>query len=164
MRLNVPPHIAWPLFIVVLLLSGIGGAFAVLVAARSDGGVQIVENYYEKAARWDDTAARQAASDALGWRVEARIEPFDSSKALQPVELLFTDRAGEPVSDLTGTIRAFRPQRVQAVAEIPLNDDPARPGIYRQLLPLEGEGLWDFEILARRDTTVFEARLRERFR
>jgi len=164
MRLNVPPHIAWPLFVVVLLLSGIGGAFAVLIAAKSDGGVQIVENYYEKAARWDDTAAQRAASDALGWKIEVRIEPFDSSKALQPVELFISDRTGEPVTDLTGTIRAFRPQRVPAGAEIPLHGDVDRPGVYRQLMPLDGAGYWDFEILARRDTIRFETRLRERFR
>ena len=39
----VPPHIAWPAFIVLLLAISISMAVATMIAARSDGGARIVE-------------------------------------------------------------------------------------------------------------------------
>lgn len=39
----VPSHIAWPAFIVLLLVISIVAAVGTLFAARSDGGVRIVE-------------------------------------------------------------------------------------------------------------------------
>ena len=40
----VPPHVAWPLFVVLLLLMSVGAAVVTVLAAHSDGGVQIVED------------------------------------------------------------------------------------------------------------------------
>lgn len=48
MKLHIPPHIAWPLFVVLLLLFGVGSAFSILYAAHTDGGAQVVESYYEQ--------------------------------------------------------------------------------------------------------------------
>ena len=42
-RALVPPHIAWPLFIVLLLLMSVGAAAVTFWAAKSDGGAQVVE-------------------------------------------------------------------------------------------------------------------------
>ena len=42
---QVPPHVGWPLLVILLLLVGIGSALAVLYAAHSDGGAQILEEY-----------------------------------------------------------------------------------------------------------------------
>jgi hypothetical protein len=39
----VPPHVAWPLFVVLLLLMSITAATITVFAAYSDGGVQVVE-------------------------------------------------------------------------------------------------------------------------
>ena len=39
----VPPHVAWPAFIVLLLAISISAAVITLIAARSDGGVRLVE-------------------------------------------------------------------------------------------------------------------------
>jgi hypothetical protein len=38
----LPPHVAWPLFIVFLLLVSISAAAVTVVAACSDGGAQVV--------------------------------------------------------------------------------------------------------------------------
>ena len=40
----LPAHIAWPLLVVALLLMSVGFAVRTLIAARSDGGVQLVED------------------------------------------------------------------------------------------------------------------------
>ena len=47
-RYVVPPHIAWPAFVVLLLLIGIGSAFAALWAANSDGGALLVREPVEQ--------------------------------------------------------------------------------------------------------------------
>ena len=49
----IPPHIAWPLFVVALLLMSITAATITVIAANSDGGVQVIETspYGENATR-----------------------------------------------------------------------------------------------------------------
>ena len=39
----LPPHVAWPLFIVLLLTMSVAAAAVTVIAAYSDGGAQIVE-------------------------------------------------------------------------------------------------------------------------
>ncbi len=39
----VPPHIAWPAFVVFLLLLSVAAAVGTVIAANSDGGVQVIE-------------------------------------------------------------------------------------------------------------------------
>ena len=41
-RFEIPPHIAWPGFIILLLLLSMVVSFGALIAARSDGGVDVV--------------------------------------------------------------------------------------------------------------------------
>jgi hypothetical protein len=38
----VPPHVAWPLFVVLLLLMSVSAAAVTVAAAYSDGGAQVV--------------------------------------------------------------------------------------------------------------------------
>lgn len=46
----VPPHIAWPAFVVFLLAISITMAFVTLMAARSDGGARHMETSVEQTA------------------------------------------------------------------------------------------------------------------
>lgn len=148
----VPPHIAWPAFVVALLLLGIGSAFEALFAARSDGGAQIVENYYDEALSFDETRAAQVASDALGWTAEVSVGACEGG--LCPVEVAVRDRGGAPIDNLTGVVRASRPQDATAVARLPLSPSET-PGVYRQLMPIARAGLWDFAIDAQRGDDRF---------
>lgn len=43
-----PPHVLWPAFVLLLLLIGIGSAFAALWAANSDGGAVLVREPVEQ--------------------------------------------------------------------------------------------------------------------
>lgn len=43
----LPPHVAWPLFVVLLLAMSIGAAVYTFVVAQSDGGARVVEGYRE---------------------------------------------------------------------------------------------------------------------
>ncbi len=145
--------------VIVLLLLGMFGAFAALWAAQSDGGVEVIDGYYEKAVNWDERAALEQGSTALGWHLSAEVDPPEVA-GLRHVRLSVVDRSGAPVTGLRGTMVVERPQLVATVAEVPLNEDPQRPGTYRQSAPIAAAGLWDFEIRATRDTAVFIERVR----
>lgn len=158
---SIPPNIAWPAAIIGLLVLSVGTSLSIVVASRSDGGVQVVENYYQRAVQWDEAAAQQAASDALGWTARVDIRLPENREEYPIIELTVQDQNGQPVTDLQGAIRAFRPQQSQAVAEGTFATDPDHPGMYRLALPVRGSGLWDFEIVASRDTSRFQTVIRK---
>jgi nitrogen fixation protein FixH len=149
----VPPHIAWPAFVIALLLLGIGSAFQALFAARSDGGAQIVEDYYDAALRFEDEQAARAASAALGW--DADVEIGACENGLCAVEVTVVDRNGEPVAGLNGVLETSRPQEAGTAARIPLSPKAGAPGVYRQRVPLPTAGLWDIAVDARRGDEHF---------
>jgi nitrogen fixation protein FixH len=160
MSYRPPPHLTWPLFVVALLLLGIGSTMTILLAARSDGGAQVIEDYYQKAASWELAAAEQAASAALGWRLEVDVQSDAAGPALRRVDLRFADRFGVPVAELRGVVRAFRPERAALITESPLTPVEGVPGLYRQVMLLSAHGLWDLEIAAVRDSSHFFTRVR----
>jgi hypothetical protein len=54
----VPPHVAWPALIVLLLAMSISAAVITVFAARSDGGVRLVETAPAGAAADTTASAR----------------------------------------------------------------------------------------------------------
>lgn len=160
MRPLLPPHIGWPLLIISLLGISIGASLITVFAARSDGGAQIVDNYYEKAVRWDSTQASQAASDALQWTTTLHLEPASSS-GLRLLELTIRDSTDAPVTGLRGTVRLFRTDQARPTATIPLSPADDAPGVYRQHVPLSNPGLWDIQVrAARQNAAVYQTTLR----
>lgn len=160
MKNPIPPHVGWPLLIVGLLCISIGASLFTVFAARSDGGAQIVDDYYQKAVHWDATAAARAASEALGWTTTMEVHPLSQS-GLRVLDVTITDSTGAPVSDLRGTVTLYRPHRTGAVATIPLTAAPDAPGRYRQQVPLVDPGLWDIQVTAVGEgTPPYRTRLR----
>ena len=41
----IPPHVAWPAFVILLLAMSVGLGVTAVVAANSDGGARLVEEY-----------------------------------------------------------------------------------------------------------------------
>lgn len=155
----VPPHIAWPAFIVALLLIGVGSAFQALFAARSDGGARVVDDYGASAQEMETRTAALAASAALGWSADVALGECDADGCT--VEVSVTDGAGAPVEGLGGTISARRPHDAAPLAETAL--DEAAPGVYRQRLAL-APALWDLSIDATRGDDRFLTTVRREVR
>ena len=158
MNLRLPPHIAWPAFVVALLLMSFTAVLLTVLAARSDGGAQVIDDYYEKAAAWDETMAEQAASEALGWQADVAIVIAEDGH--RAVVVTLHDAHGEPLDRLAGTVRAFRPHLARAVAMHPLTPTDT-PGVYRQPFRLDEPGLWDFEVVAVRDGARYQTTIRK---
>jgi nitrogen fixation protein FixH len=160
MKFPIPPHIGWPLLVISLLGISIGASLITVLASRSDGGAQIIDNYYEKAVNWDATHANQAASDALQWTTTLHVEAAQPS-GLRLLELTVQDAAGGAVSNLRGTVKLYRPDQARPVATIPISEASDAPGVYRQQVPLTATGLWDVQVVAARDgSPVYQTTLR----
>jgi len=143
---TLPPNIGWPLFVVGLLSISISASVYTLLAAQSDGGAAVVDNYYEKGKQWDAKMAKREAGAALTMDVDVAAAPENA--ALHAVTLTLRDaETGEPVV-LNGSLRARRPDRSGVQATVPLSPRADAPGVYRQLIPLDARGLWDLEIQA----------------
>lgn len=135
-------HILWPAAIIgLLLLSGLTTA-AIFWASRSDGGAQIVDDYYQKSVAWDSIAAVRDQSNLLGWTaaVSIRVEE-DGRYGLVTV----IDRDGLPVEGLSGVAVVSRPQTSASYGTHALA--PAgTPGFYRFDFPYTTGGLWDIDL------------------
>lgn len=59
---SVPPHILYPGMVIGILLMSVIAQMTIVYKATSDGGAQVVPDYYEKASHWDDEQAREAAA------------------------------------------------------------------------------------------------------
>jgi nitrogen fixation protein FixH len=112
----------------------------------------VVDDYYQKAVDWDTRRAAQSRSDALGWM--ASIEVVDGR-----LQCVVRDAIGAGIEGLAVTVAAFRPQYTAVQAELSLVPAEAS-GVYATDWPGLGHGLWDFEILAVRDTARFMSTLR----
>lgn len=150
MRLRVSPNIGWPLFIIGLLGISIFAAVYTYIAANSGPGAQVIEDYYNRALLWDEEVERRSNAERLGWNVSVSVS--DSvTNGLRAVYLEIRNGDGSGIADVRGTVRAYRPHISGALAEVPLVAVADDPGRYRQLLPAEQTGLWDFELRARAD-------------
>jgi hypothetical protein len=150
MSLRIPPHVGWPLFIITLLSISIFAAGYTYVQANSGGGAQVIEDYYQRALDWDQEASRRQNAERLGWKMDVRVSD-EVENGLRAVYLMITGTEGTGIEGIHGTVRAYRPHLSNAVAEVPLVAIEGRPGLYRQLMPAEAPGLWDFELRARSD-------------
>ena len=157
---RLPPHVTWPAFIIALFAASALSTVSMLWIARSDGGAQVIEDYYARAVAWDDTAERRAASAALGWTTTVEIGPLDGADLMRSVVVVVRDSLGRPVDGLTGSVQAFRPQYASARAAAALAPAPGRAGAYRLRLPLHEQGLWDLHLEARRDSALYLTRVR----
>lgn len=158
---RIPPHVAWPLFVVLLLVIGVGSSLAIVFAARSDGGAKVIENYYEKAIAWDSTSKLTRESDAAGWVVSMDYVPPASSTTTGKMEIVFIDNAGQPITGLAGSVSAYRPQHSRALGTAALTADTTKPGTYFHAFGHAASGIWDFEIHAQQDSFQFHKVIRK---
>jgi len=142
---TLPPNIGWPLLVVCLLSISISASVYTLLAAQSDGGPAIVDNYYAKGSNFDATAAARDAARDL--RVDVAVHAEGDTPGLRPVVVTIRT-ADAPLTGLNGTVLLSRPHVAGALSTVPLHPTDT-PGVYRQLLPIQSTGLWDVTVEAR---------------
>lgn len=141
----------WPIGIVAILLASVAGNVAVIMITRDDPSFSVEPDYYRKAVEWDSTAARRMRSDALQWRVAARVEPGSGSESQLTLDL--TDAQGAIVRDATlrgSLLHIARGDEVQQVAFT-----QTATGSYVASVPMQRAGVWELRLTADRDSSHF---------
>lgn len=151
---KLPPHIVWPLCIVLFLLGGMASAFRVVIASRTDGGVAVVENYYDKALHWDEEATARAASAALRWQAQIVIEALPGAEQHR-VQVVLRDAEGRPVEGLQVHLQAQRPFQAEPAVDAVLAPT-GEAGVYAHAAPRWALGLWDLDLVATRGAERFQ--------
>lgn len=114
---------------------------------HSDPSHAVVEDYDQRALRWDEHRARQAASDALGWRAVVRLRPNDGpSGAAIEVELTDPGRGAVAADEVVATL--FHQSAAANKQTIALTR--ARDGVFSGEAAVHRPGKWRIRIDARR--------------
>jgi len=141
----------WPIGIVAILLASVVGNVAVIMITRDDPSFSVEPDYYRKAVEWDSTAARKARSDALDWRVSARVEPGIGDASRLTLDL--TDANGAIVRDATLHGSLLHIARGDDVQQVVFTQTES--GAYVASVPMQRTGVWELRLTADRDSSHF---------
>ena len=118
-------------------------AIFVTAAYRSFSG-QVAANPYEAGIAFNKTLAQRRAEAALGWT--ASVSDSSPGAGQHVITLTFTDKAGEPIEDLTVTATLERPATEKGRRSMTFK--LVGPGLYRSA-PIQAGGAWDLSAQAR---------------
>lgn len=142
--MRIPEKYFWPGMVVAILSLSVVANIILVTAALSDGGPQVIDNYYEKSVNWDESQAELKRVKEMGWTVEILVGPAAPNRA---VRFVVRDRAGAPVDGLLPHVIIHSPAKIVAAGEAELT--PAGPGVYAGEFPITHPGFWDFNFTAR---------------
>jgi len=145
---------AWPVAIVLVLVLTVAANAYLYWKASDPNGMAMEPDYYRKAVAWDSTRALERDSDALGWRLEARL----AHAAGGQVEAWLTDAAGAPLIAAHVELDAIHNLSGGAFQHAALVE--RAPGVYLAALPLVHDGLWELRFDVRRAGRHFTRTLR----
>ncbi len=143
----------WPVFIVGLLVLGVGSNVALLVVARSNPSFAVEEDYYQKALAWDEHQAQQAANRNLGWSLAFEVGETASTSSTARLSARLLGPQGEAVEGAAVQVEAFPIARSSHRQRAQLAD--AGGGQYHGELKVERPGRWEFRWLVERGEQRF---------
>lgn len=135
--MSIPSHIRYPAMIVGLLGMTLVVNAILIIAVNSDGGAQVVDDYYEKSIGWDDYAAKRRESATRRWTLD-----FDIQRD-QPGRLAIKSAEQKPVDGLVAQLHLRRPHLADEVAQVALTPIEGQPGVYQFEHPARGAGVWE---------------------
>jgi nitrogen fixation protein FixH len=137
-------------------MSVVACASLVWVATRPNSP-RPIRGYYEAARAWDADEAAADASRQLAWSVHYELAsgvPHYPGMP-RPVDVRVTDRDGNPVAGLAGTLFAIRSSDTRLDQAGALTELPQQAGSYRTLMVLDEPGVWELRLDARRQAMRF---------
>ena len=132
----------WIFLPVALLLGSLGMGVTTVILATSDPAFAVEEDYYERSQHVDEALAQQAETRALGWKLRTLDRRFVIEDAQTRVAFRVIGPDNQPVTGLTGTLRAFHNARAAQVQSVDVQADPLEPGVYFLDLAVDREGWW----------------------
>lgn len=148
--MRIPEKYFWPGMVIAILSLSVVANIILVTAALSDGGPQVIDNYYEKSVKWDESQAEIKRIEEIGWTVDILV---GSDAPNRVVRFVVRDRAGSPVEGLAPHAVVHSPAKIDAVGETNLTH--VGQGVYTGEFALPHAGFWDFEFKARAGETDF---------
>jgi nitrogen fixation protein FixH len=134
--MRIPEKYFWPGLIVAILGMSVTVQAYLVFRATSDNGPQILDDYYTKAANYDDTIHERQESSRLGWSAEVTLMPAENDTS-RDVQIIVNDLSGTPISGLRGTVELRSPSLAEPLGDAKVVE--LGPGLYKATI--EGEGL-----------------------
>jgi hypothetical protein len=129
----------WAFAPIGLLLACVAGLATMASIAADDPSFSLEPRYYEKAVHWDERQVAKAASERLGWRLRAELEPARGGATL----VVALDGAdGLPLTGARVKTEAFANARARDIRHLDLEE--RKPGEYSAALDQARAGLWEF--------------------
>lgn len=143
----------WPAAIVAVLILHLAGWLAVVAIATRDPTLSVEPRYYDKAVRWDETAAQLQENKELGWSARIEIETEASPLGERRLACRVLDRTGSPVAGAQVDLVFFHHARAAERQELRLVEES--PGLYSGRPRMAREGLWECRLTVRRGAETF---------
>ena len=147
----------WPLLVVGLLLCSVVPNVVLLLAANSDPGFAVEEDYYKKALAWDATMAQERHNAELGWDATVLAAPGATGGVVLTAQV--KDRDGEVVTPDAIEVEAFHNARAAHILRASL--ERADDGSFAAALPMRRPGLWELRLVIRRGDDRFTQVIRQ---
>lgn len=138
---RIPAHIRYPGFVLAFLLGSVLSQVFLFRAAFSGEGLQVEDNYYQRALGWDQAQAQLNRLDRAGLTLKTTMEPNAIGQRLN-LQLL---QSGQDKLNLEGmelVLEGFRPQLSDAQFKSSLKAPQAWSQGVRINTAME-PGVWD---------------------
>jgi nitrogen fixation protein FixH len=132
----------WPAIVVGLLVFSLMVHGVLVAAALAGGGPKVEDDYYRKAANWDQHMAQERRNEALGWQVELVVPA--ASQGRRRVEVRLRDSQGSGLEGAAVRLVAFHNAYAHDVQRADL--EPLGEGAYAVSLPLPRAGRSRFDL------------------
>jgi len=144
----------WPALIVAGLALHVTTLVIVVLIATRDPSFAVEPNHYQKALRWDATAARLRESHQLGWAASLQLDPVSDVMGRRHLVCRIRDKNGVNVVGAIVHLVIFHHARAADRVHVTL--DPEQDGTYTATVPMKRPGLWECRVDARRGDDVFD--------
>jgi len=134
----------WPFIIIALLGVQMIGVLTMMRIAGDDPAFGVEPDYYEKAVKWDSTAAARASADQLGWSIDATLGPVISAGNERELRVTLRDRHGAALNAAAVRAEVFCHARSASRQEAVLT--PLTPGEYAARIVAPRAGLYEVRL------------------
>jgi nitrogen fixation protein FixH len=152
---------AWPIGIVSVIAAFLAGDAIMVTMATRDPTFGVEENYYQRAVQYDQQRSADLRTTTAGWTVRIEIADVPFPDMPRRVDVRITDSAGRPVDGVAGRLTAIRPADVRLRNGGDLIAVPDQSGLYRLLLKVPVQGLWEFDLAAVKSGEPYHAVVRQ---
>lgn len=143
----------WVLGIATVLLISMSGTFFLVYIAFKNPPNLVVEDFYERGKRYEDTQKRIEQEKALGWTGLLMIPTETRVNQTQMYEVFIQGKNSVGLDLDSVTISAYRPS--DAKADFSVDMTLKSPGVYAADMSFHLPGIWDLIVVAKQGDQEF---------